>query len=29
MRIAVSGTHFMGKSTLIEDFVKKVESYLI
>jgi hypothetical protein len=27
MRIAVSGTHFMGKSTLIEDFVKKHPEY--
>lgn len=34
MRIAVSGTHFMGKSTLINDFIKthpeyrcKVEAY--
>ena len=24
MRIAVSGTHFIGKSTLIEDFTKKI-----
>ena len=23
MRIAVSGTHFIGKTTLIEDFLKK------
>lgn len=23
MRIAVSGTHFIGKSTLIEDFIKQ------
>ncbi len=35
MRIAVSGTHFMGKSTLIEDFIRihpdyrgEIESYL-
>lgn len=27
MRIAVSGTHFMGKSTLIEDFIKKHPHY--
>ena len=27
MRIAVSGTHFMGKSTLIEDFIKKHPDY--
>ncbi|CAN5408909.1 hypothetical protein BH10PSE19_BH10PSE19_03710 [soil metagenome] len=27
MRIAVSGTHFMGKSTLIEDFIKKHPNY--
>ena len=27
MRIAVSGTHFIGKSTLIEDFTKKNSSY--
>jgi hypothetical protein len=27
MRIAVSGTHFIGKSTLIEDFIKKHPSY--
>lgn len=27
MRIAVSGTHFMGKSTLIEDFIKKYPDY--
>jgi len=27
MRIAVSGTHFIGKSTLIEDFIKKYPSY--
>lgn len=27
MRIAVSGTHFIGKSTLIEDFTKKYPSY--
>lgn len=27
MRIAVSGTHFMGKSTLIEDFIKKYPEY--
>lgn len=27
MRIAVSGTHFMGKSTLIEDFIKKYPKY--
>lgn len=27
MRIAVSGTHFMGKSTLIEDFVEKHPAY--
>lgn len=27
MRIAVSGTHFMGKSTLIEDFIKKHADY--
>ena len=27
MRIAVSGTHFMGKSTLIEDFIKKNPTY--
>lgn len=27
MRIAVSGTHFMGKSTLVEDFIKKHPDY--
>lgn len=27
MRIAVSGTHFIGKSTLIEDFIKKHPDY--
>lgn len=27
MRIAVSGTHFMGKSTLIEDFITKHPDY--
>lgn len=27
MRIAVSGTHFIGKSTLIEDFIKKYPTY--
>lgn len=27
MRIAVSGTHFMGKSTLIDDFIKKHSAY--
>jgi len=27
MRIAVSGTHFMGKTTLIEDFIKKYPDY--
>ncbi|WP_051131850.1 AAA family ATPase [Legionella tunisiensis] len=27
MRIAVSGTHFMGKSTLIEDFIKLYPQY--
>ncbi len=27
MRIAVSGTHFMGKSTLIEDFIKLNPKY--
>lgn len=27
MRIAVSGTHFMGKSTLIEDFIKTHANY--
>jgi len=27
MRIAVSGTHFIGKSTLIEDFVKRHPNY--
>lgn len=27
MRIAVSGTHFIGKSTLIEDFIKKHPNY--
>lgn len=27
MRIAISGTHFMGKSTLIEDFIKKHPEY--
>lgn len=27
MRIAVSGTHFMGKSTLIEDFIKTHPEY--
>lgn len=27
MRIAVSGTHFMGKSTLIEDFIEKHPEY--
>lgn len=27
MRIAVSGTHFIGKSTLIEDFCKKHSDY--
>lgn len=27
MRIAVSGTHFIGKSTLIEDFIKKYPNY--
>ena len=27
MRIAISGTHFIGKSTLIEDFIKKYPNY--
>lgn len=27
MRIAISGTHFIGKSTLIEDFIKKHPAY--
>lgn len=27
MRIAVSGTHFIGKTTLIEDFIKKHPEY--
>lgn len=27
MRIAVSGTHFMGKSTLIDDFIKNHPNY--
>lgn len=27
MRIAVSGTHFIGKSTLIEDFIKRHPDY--
>ena len=27
MRIAVSGTHYMGKSTLIEDFIKSHPDY--
>jgi hypothetical protein len=27
MRIAISGTHFMGKSTLIEDFITKHPDY--
>lgn len=27
MRIAISGVHFMGKSTLIEDFIKKYPDY--
>lgn len=27
MRIAVSGTHFIGKTTLIEDFLKKHPGY--
>jgi len=27
MRIAVSGAHFIGKSTLIEDFIAKRPSY--
>ena len=27
MRIAISGTHFMGKTTLIEDFTKKYPNY--
>lgn len=27
MRIAVSGTHFIGKSTLIDDFIKKYPQY--
>ncbi|MBV9575848.1 MAG: AAA family ATPase [Gammaproteobacteria bacterium] len=27
MRIAVSGTHFVGKTTLIEDFIKKYPHY--
>ena len=27
MRIAISGTHFMGKSTFIEDFIEKYPSY--
>ena len=27
MRIAVSGTHFIGKSTLIEDFIKRHPQY--
>lgn len=27
MRIAVSGTHFIGKSTLIEDFIKQHSTY--
>ena len=29
MRIAVSGTHFIGKSTLIEDFIKKHPAYKV
>lgn len=28
MRIAISGTHYMGKSTLIEDFIQKHPEYL-
>lgn len=28
MRIAVSGTHFMGKSTLIDDFIKTHPGYI-
>ena len=27
MRIAVSGTHFMGKTTLIDDFIKIYPNY--
>lgn len=27
MKIAISGTHFMGKTTLIEDFIKQHPSY--
>ena len=27
MQIAVSGTHFIGKSTLIEDFIEKNSNY--
>lgn len=27
MRIAVSGTHFIGKSTLIQDFIKAHPDY--
>ncbi|MFN8770469.1 MAG: AAA family ATPase [Neisseriaceae bacterium] len=27
MRIAISGTHYIGKSTLIEDFIKKYPHY--
>ena len=27
MRIAISGTHFIGKSTLIEDFIKAHPNY--
>ena len=27
MQVLVSGTHFMGKSTLIEDFIKKHPDY--
>lgn len=29
MRIAISGTHFIGKSTLIEDFIKRHPEYKI
>lgn len=27
MRIAISGAHFMGKTTLIEDFIEKHPNY--
>ncbi len=28
MRIAISGAHFMGKTTLIEDFIEKHPNYI-